>query len=110
MERLIQDGILPDLDFSDFDTCVDFIKGKLTAKDRNAKIDRCTELLGFIHIDIYGSFTPLAMSGHQYLIMFIDNYSCYGFFELIREKFDSLEAFKAKVELPTREKDQSGPF
>ena len=42
MERLIKDEILPNLDFSDFDTCVDYIKGKLTAKVRNAKIDRCT--------------------------------------------------------------------
>ena len=113
MERLIQDGILPDLDFSYFDTCVDSIKGKLTAKVRNAKIDRCTELLGFIYIDICGSFTPPSTSGHQYFIIFIDNYSCYGVFELIREKSDSLEAFKAfkaKVELLTREKDQSGSF
>ena len=45
MERLIKDVILPDLDFSDFDTCVDCIKGKLIAKVRNAKIDKCTELL-----------------------------------------------------------------
>ena len=32
MERLIKDEILPDLDFSDFDTCVDFIKDKLTPR------------------------------------------------------------------------------
>ena len=31
--------------------------------------------------------------------MFIDNHSRYGLVELIREKSDSLEAFKAKVEL-----------
>ena len=42
------------------------------------------------------------MGGHKYVITFIDDYSHYGFVELIREKFDSLEAFKAfkaKVEL-----------
>ena len=76
------------------------MKGKLTAKVRNAKIDRCIELLGFIHIVICGPFTPLAMGGHKYFIMFINDYSRYGFIELIREKSDSLEAFKAKVELP----------
>ena len=42
MERVIKDEILPNLDFSDFDTCVDCIKGKLTIKVSNAKIDRCT--------------------------------------------------------------------
>ena len=102
MERLIKDEILPDLDFSDFDTYVDCIKGKLIAKVRNAKIDRCIELLGVIYIDICGSFTPPAMGGHKYFITFIDDYSRNGFVELIREMSDSLEAFKAfkaKVEL-----------
>jgi len=35
IERLIKEGILHDLDFSDFDTYVDCVKGKLTAKVRN---------------------------------------------------------------------------
>ena len=42
------------------------------------------------------------MSGHKYFITLIDDYSRFGFVELIREKFDSLEAFKVfkeKVEL-----------
>ena len=102
MERLIKDEILSDFDFSDFDTCVDCIKGKLTSKVRNAKIDRCTELLRVIQTYICGPFTHLAMGGYKYLITFLDDYSRYGFVELIREKFDYLEAFKAfkaKVEL-----------
>ena len=46
MERLIKDEILPDLDFSDFNTCVDCIKGKLTAK-----VDDALSCLGlFIQI------------------------------------------------------------
>ena len=47
-------------------------------------------------------FTPLSMGGHKYFNMFIDNYSQYGFVELIIEISKSLEAFKtfkAKVEL-----------
>ena len=102
MKRLIRYEILPDRDFSDFDTCVDCIKGKLTAKVRNAKIDRCTELLGVIHTDICESFNPLAMGGYKYFLTFIYDYSRYGFIELIHEKSKSLEAFKAfkaKVEL-----------
>ena len=95
MEILIKDEILQDLDFSDFDTCVDCIKCELTAEVRNAKIDRCTELLKVIHIDIYESFTHPAMGGYKYFITFIDNYSCHGFAKLISEKFDSLETFKA---------------
>ena len=102
MERLIKDEILPDLDFLDFDTCVDCINGKLTTKIRNAKTDKCIELLWVIHTDVCGPFTPFAIGGHKYFFMFIDNYSRYGFFDPICEKFGSLEAFKAfkaKVEL-----------
>ena len=102
MERLIKDEILPDLDFSNFNTCVDCIKGKLTTKVRNAKVDRYTEFLGIIHTDICGPFTPPAMGDHKYFITFINDYSRYGFVELIREKSnssDAFKAFKAKVEL-----------
>ena len=89
MKRLIKGEILSDLDFSNFDTCEDCIKGKLTIKIRNAKVDRCIELLGVIHTDICGTFTLSSMIGHKYFITFIDDYSRYGFVELIREKSDS---------------------
>ena len=63
MERLIKNGILLNLDFSNFDTCVDCIKGKLTGMIRNAKADKCTKLLGVIQTNICGPFTPPAMGG-----------------------------------------------
>ena len=54
IERLIKDEILQDIDFLDFDTYVECIKGKLTVKIRNVKIDRCTELFGTIHTYVCG--------------------------------------------------------
>ena len=90
MERLIKDEILLDLDFSNFYTRVDCIKGKLTAKIMNAKADKCIELLGDIHEDICGPLTPHTMGGKKYFITFIDDYSHYGFVELICEKSKSL--------------------
>ena len=86
MERLIKYEILSNLDLSYFDICVDCIKGKLTAKVMNAKIDKCTKFIGVIHTDICRSFTSLAMGGYKYFITFIDYYSRYGFVELICEK------------------------
>ena len=65
MEKFIKDGILLVLNFSDFDTCIDCIKGKLTIK-----VDRCTELLRVIHTDICEPLTPPAMGGHKYFITF----------------------------------------
>ena len=56
------------------------------------------------------------MGGHKYFITFIDDYSHYGFVELIYEKSDSLEAFKTKVELQQGKKikmvhfDRSGVY
>ena len=40
LERLVRDDVLSNLDFSDFETCVVCLKGKMTAKTRNEKIDR----------------------------------------------------------------------
>ena len=37
IKRLVKDGVLQDLDFSDFNTCVDCIKGKLIVKVRKSK-------------------------------------------------------------------------
>ena len=99
IEKLSKDEIILDLDFTFFDTYVDCIKGKLIAKVMNAKIDRCTKLLRVIYTDICGSLSPLVMCAYKYFITFIDNYSRYGFVELICEKYEFFEAFKAKVEL-----------
>ena len=85
MERLIKNEIISDLDFSEFDTCIDCIKGKLIARVRNAKIDRCTKLLGVIHTYICGPFTTPAMGGHKYFITLIDDYYRYGCVDLICE-------------------------
>ena len=71
----------------------------MSSKVRNAKIDRCIDLLEVILTDICGPFTPPAMGGHNYFITFINDYSHYGFVKFICEKSGSLEAFKAKVEL-----------
>ena len=63
---------------------------------------RLIDALSRFHTNICRPFTYLAMGGHKYFITFIDHYSSYGFVELICEKYDSLEAFKAfkaKVEL-----------
>ncbi|RVW64514.1 Retrovirus-related Pol polyprotein from transposon TNT 1-94 [Vitis vinifera] len=102
LEILVKDGVLSNLDFSDFETCVICLKGKMTSKTRNEKIDRCGSTLDLIHTDICGPLTPTALGGYKYFITFIDDFSRSGYVELIHEKSDSLnvfKAFKAKVEL-----------
>ena len=55
IERLITQGILDSLDMSNFDICVDCIKGKMTNK-RKTGANRCSNILELIHTDICGPF------------------------------------------------------
>ncbi|KAF7835240.1 Retrovirus-related Pol polyprotein from transposon TNT 1-94 [Senna tora] len=102
LDILIKQEILPNLDFSDFDYCVDCIKGKFPAKTRGGKANRSENILDIIHTDISGPITPTTLGDYKYFITFIDDYSRFGWVDLLREKSDSLNAFqtfKAVVEL-----------
>ena len=67
-ERLVKDGVLQDLDFSNFTTCVDCIKRKLTAKVRKSETDRCRGLLKLIHTDLCKPFVPPVIGGYKYFM------------------------------------------
>ncbi|RVW60487.1 Retrovirus-related Pol polyprotein from transposon TNT 1-94 [Vitis vinifera] len=99
VERLVSDGILDSLDFSDFDICVECIKGKQT-KTKKLGANRATDVLELIHTDICGPYPTASWNGQQYFITFIDDYSRYGYLFLIHEKSQSLDVFKTfKVEV-----------
>ena len=57
-QRLVSDGILDPLDFSDFQVYIECVKGKQTnMKKKNA--NKCSDVLELIHTDICGPFpTP----------------------------------------------------
>ncbi|XP_060964969.1 uncharacterized mitochondrial protein AtMg00300-like [Cannabis sativa] len=58
VQRLVSDGILDSIDFSDFDVCIECIKGKQT-KTKKLGAKRATDVLELIHTDICGPFpTP----------------------------------------------------
>ena len=99
VERLVSDGILESLDFTDFDVYVDCIKGKQT-KTKRFGANRSSDVLELIHTDICGPFPTVSWNGQQYFITFIDDYSRYGYLYLNHEKSQSLDVFKAcKVEV-----------
>lgn len=93
LQLLIKENILPNLDFSDFDVCVECIKGKLTNIRKKGSI-RSQELLEIIHIDICGPFPQKTICGNQYFITFIDDFSRFCSVFLIPEKSKALETFK----------------
>jgi len=56
IKRLVNDGVLKTIDFTDFGTCVDCIKGKQTNKTtKSAKMS--FEILEILHTDICGPFS-----------------------------------------------------
>ena len=64
MERLIKDEILTSLDFSDFTSCVECIKGKYT-KVKKKGVSRTTELLECTHSNIWGPYSIPTINGHK---------------------------------------------
>ena len=96
----MKDDILEHLDFTDFDICIDCIKGKQT-KQIKKNTTRSKELLEIIHTDIYGPLHIPCFSGEKYFITFIDDLSRYGKVYLIHEKsqaIDTLEVYINEVE------------
>ena len=91
--RLVKDGVLKTFDFTDFGTCVDYIKGKQTNKTtKGAK--RSFEILEIIHTDICGPFATPCLNGQRYLISFIDDHTRYMYLYLLYDKAEALNAFK----------------
>lgn len=52
MERLVNDGILQNIDFSNLPTCVECVKSKLSSKVRKHNNFRCGDVFALIQIDI----------------------------------------------------------
>ncbi|KAK8946897.1 hypothetical protein KSP39_PZI006794 [Platanthera zijinensis] len=92
VERLIKENILPALDFSDLEACVDCCRGKMT-KIKKKGSTRSSSLLEVIHTDISGPYST-TLCRNTYFITFIDDYSRFGYLYLIKEKSESLEKFK----------------
>ena len=113
MERLVNDGILHNLDFFDLLTCVECVKEKLASKVRKGKIAWCGDVLELIQIEICGPFTLTTLGGYRYFITYTDDFSRYGHVELIREKSNSLvtfKEFKVKIELQKNKKLKAVKF
>jgi hypothetical protein len=64
VERLVSDGILDSLDFTDFDICIECIKGKQT-KTKRLGANRTSDVIELIHIDICGSFPTVSWNCQQ---------------------------------------------
>jgi transposase InsO family protein len=91
IKRLVNEGILNTLDFTDFKTCVDCIKGKQANKSKKGA-NRSLDILEIIHTDI--SSPDMDSHGQKYFISFIDDYSRYMYLYMLYNKNEALDAFK----------------
>jgi len=105
MQRLVKNEILPDLDFTDLNVCVDCIKGKQT-KHTKKGATRSTQLLEIIHTDICGPFDVNYFNKEKYFITFIDDFSRYGHVYLLHEKSQSVNALKVYINEVERQLDR----
>ena len=100
IQRLVKCDVLPSLDFTDFDVCIDCLKGKMT-KHQKKGATHSSGLLEIIHTDICGPFDIPTFNKEKYFITFIDDYSRYGYVYLLKEKsqsIDALEVFITEIE------------
>ena len=75
IKRLINDRVLEALDYTDFDTCVDYIKGKQTNKIKK-DTGRSSGILKIVYVDNSSPY-DLCLNSQRYFITFIDDYSRY---------------------------------
>jgi len=100
IERLVKNEILPPLEFSDLEQCIDCIKGKYVKQIKKGA-NRSTSTLEIIHTDICGPFPVKSVDGYDSFITFTDDYSRYGYIYPIKERneaLDKFKIFKAEVE------------
>jgi hypothetical protein len=85
IDRLVKAEILPPLELSELDQCVDCIKGKYVKKVKK-NVKRSAGNLEIIHIGICGPFPVKSVDGYDSFITFIDDYSRFGYIYPIRER------------------------
>ena len=88
---MVNEKVLNTLDFADFDTCIDYIKGKQTNKFKKG-VKRITDVLEIIHSDI--CCPDMDAHGPKYFISFIGDCSQYMYLYMLHNKDEALKSFK----------------
>jgi hypothetical protein len=100
MARLAREGLLGLLAKVDLPICEPYLAGKACRKPFG-KVVRAIQPLELIHSNICGPMNVKARHGASYFLTFIDDYTRYGYVQLIAHRYEALDCFKcfvAKVE------------
>ena len=101
MKKLHTDGLLESLDYESLGTCEPCLMGKMTKTSFSGTMERATDLLEIIHIDVCGPMNIEARSRYHYFLTFTDDLSRYGYIYLMKhksEKFEKFKEFQSEVE------------
>uniref|UniRef100_A0A2N9IQ42 Integrase catalytic domain-containing protein n=1 Tax=Fagus sylvatica TaxID=28930 RepID=A0A2N9IQ42_FAGSY len=96
MARLAREGLLGPLAKVDLPICEPCLAGKACRKPFGKAV-RATQPLELIHSDIYGPMNVKARHGASYFLTFIDDYTRYGYVQLIAHRYEALDCFKRFV-------------
>ena len=94
MKKLHADGLLGSLDYESLDACEPCLVGKMTKTLSSGTMERATDLLEIIHIDVCRPMSIKARGGYRYFLTFTDDLSRYGYIYLMKHKSETVERFK----------------
>ena len=80
----------------------------MTKRPFSAKGQRAKEPLQLVHSDVCGPMSVQARGGYEYFVLFIDDYSRYGYVYLMQRKSETFGKFKEF--LAEAEKQLGKPF
>ena len=106
-------------DYELFDTCESCLLGKMTKLPFKGNGERASGPLDLIHTVVCGPMSMHARGCFIYFITFIDDYSQYGYLDLMKyksEAFEKFKEFKSEIEkqlgrsIKSLRSDQGGEY
>ena len=101
IQRLVKEGPLSHLEVDPLLASESCLERKMTKRPLSSKGNRAIECLELVHIDVCCPINIQARGDYEYFIVFMDDFSWYGYVYLMHRKSESFEMFKefkAKVE------------
>ena len=96
MARLAREGLLGPLAKVNLPICEPYLADKACGKPFGEAV-RATQSLELIHLDICEPMNVKANHGASYFLTFIDDYTRYGYVQLIAHRYEALDCFKCFV-------------
>ena len=90
---LAREGLLGPLAKVNLPICKPCLAGKACRKPFG-KAMRATQPLELIHLDICGPMNVKSRHGVSYFLTYIDDYTRYGYVQLIAHHYETLDCFK----------------